>query len=177
MDTLNILIVGSAVVVLLVLWIIVGARHIKNLRFLVLEQWELVDEGLRKRQDLLPNLIETVRVYKADQEELIETVIKDRIKAAKEYGVSAIKIEYENDLSSDIKKLFALADTDTNLVSDTNFLELRTEIDDLEQNIDDRSNQYNEMVRGYNKSRRSILLRPLAALSRLNSLNIFEFEV
>lgn len=177
MELINILIIGSAVVLLLVLWVIVGVRHLKGLEAKIRDEWEVVDEGLRKRHDMLPNLIETVRRFSADQESLMQAMIDERAKAAREYRAGAKKIEYEHDLSKTIDKVIDLGKSVAELSKDTNFLELRKEIDDLEQNIEDKSKVYNEMVRYYNRHRRSVFLRPLAAAAGLKVENIFEVEI
>lgn len=183
MDIINILIVASAAILILLLWLVVGFRHLKHLKLAVKDQWEFVDEDLRKRQSLVPNLIETVRIYDQTREELIEKVIAIRYKAAKEYNPGARKIEYEHDLSTAINELIDLgsgsggsAGGNTNLSSDTNFLELKKEIDDLEKNIEERTGKYNAMVRYYNTHRRILFLQPLAGLFRFGVEDIFEVE-
>lgn len=177
MELINILIIGSAVVLLLVLWIIVGVRHLRGLRRGIRDEWEVVDEGLRKRHDMLPNLIETVRRFATDQESLLQAMIDERANAARKYGTSAKKIEYEHDLSKTIDKVIALGRSVAELSKDTNFLELRKEINDLEQNIEQKSKKYNGMVRYYNRHRSWLLLRPLAAIFGFGVKNIFEVEI
>ncbi|MFH1284712.1 MAG: LemA family protein [Candidatus Peregrinibacteria bacterium] len=177
MSLTNILIIVSAVVLILLLWIIVGVRNFKRLKREIKGQWEIVDEGLRKRHDLLPNLIETVREYDKGHEELLERMIKERTRAAKEYNPGAEKIEYEHDLSATIDEVIALGKGVKDLGTDTNFLELRKEIDGIEQNIIAQTKKYNEMVRAYNKQRNLIFLRPLAAIFGFEVMNIFEVEV
>ena len=176
MELVNIFIVASAVVVILLLWIVVGVRHLKHLKKDVYDQWELVDQNLRKRQDLVPNLIETVRMYDQSQEELIERFIKERQTAARLYIPGAKKIEYEHDLSITINKIMDLCKENHELARDTNFLEIRKEINDLEENAIEKTNQHNKMVRSYNNHRKSLLLLPLATVFGYDQLNIFEVE-
>lgn len=176
MGLTNILILVSAVVLLLALWIIVGVRHLKYLKSEIREQWELLDEGLRKRHDLLPNLIETVKIYDQKSEDLFEKVILDRRNAAMENSRGAQKIVVEHDLSADINAAIDLDKTNVDLAKDTNFLELKTEINDLENNIVQKTEKYNQMVRYYNYHRKMFLLRPVAAIFRFGVMNIFEVE-
>lgn len=176
-EFINILIIGSAVVLLLVLWVIVGVRHLRGLRRGIREEWEILDEGLRKRHDILPNLIETVSRFSTDQESLLQKMIDERAKAAREYGTGGKKIEYEHYLSKTIDKVIDLGRSVVELSKDTNFLELRKEINDLEQNIEQKSKKYNGMVRYYNRHRSWILLWPLAAIFRFGVENIFEIEI
>ncbi|MBD3360415.1 hypothetical protein GF366_01280 [Candidatus Peregrinibacteria bacterium] len=177
MELINILILVSAVLLILLLWIIVGVRHFKRLKKEIIRQWEILNESLRKRQDLLPNLIETVREYDQRQEELLEEMIKERTRAAKEYRPGAEKMEFEHDLSRTINEVLNLGKKIKPLGTDTNFLELRKEIEDVEQSIEQKSKRYNKMVRGYNNQRKNILLRPLAAIFGFKVINIFEVEV
>lgn len=176
MDLINILILASAIVVLLLLWLIIGVRHLKHLRGEVANQWELVDEGLRKRQDLIPNLVETVKVFVPNQEQFLEQVIQERQKAAREYQPGARKIEYEHDLSVSLGKIFDMRKDFRELGTDTNFLELKKEIFDLSQNAQEKTKKYNEMVRYYNKHRKSFLLGPIAKVFKYGNLDIFEVE-
>ncbi len=176
MDLINILIIVSAVVVILLLWLIVGVRHLKHLKKEVYDQWELVAVNLRKRADLVPNLIETVRTYDQGQEELIGEFIKQRQTAARLYIPGAKKIEYEHDLSMTINKVIGLGKENRDLGRDTNFLELKKEIHDLEENAIEKTKKHNEMVRSYNRHRKSLLLRPLAGIFGYSRLNIFEVE-
>ncbi len=177
MDFVNILIIGSAVVLILVLWAIVGVRHLKHLCSEIHYQWKILDEGLRKRHNLLPNLIETVRSVLQGQDELMEQVIKERMKAAKEYFPGAKKIELEHDLSKTIDKVIDLGRSHQELGKNTNFLELRKEIDDLEKNIEMKAGKYNKMVRAYNRHRRAVLLKPLSFVFKFKAENIFEVEI
>lgn len=177
MELINILIIGSAVVLILILWVIVGVRHLRGLRKRIREEWEVVDESLRKRHDMLPNLIETVREYSGDQESLLQEMIDKRARAAKSYGASGKKIEYEYDMSKVIDKVIGLGKSVQELSKDTNFLELRKRIDDLEITIEQKSKNYNKMVRYYNRHRKNIFLIPLAAIWGLKVENIFEVEM
>lgn len=162
--------------VLLVLWVVVAVRHLKGLKKEITEEWELVMDSLRKRQDLLPNLVETIRVYDKNQEAIIEQLIVERISAAKEYLPGAKKFEYEHALSGMIAKLIELGGTVLELGKDTNFLELKKEIFDISNNIHEKSGRYNEMVRYYNRHINLFLLRPIALVFHFEVLNIFEFE-
>lgn len=172
----NISIVVGAVVFLCALWSVVAVRHLKSLKKQVDEQWELIDEELRKRQSILPNLIETVRVYLKDKEELLEKMIAARILAAKEYAAGIKKIEYEHDVSILIKEIFDLGKVNAALAKDTNFLELKTEIDEIGNDLEEEVKKYNEMVRYYNSHRNLAILRPIAAVYKFGMLNIFEVE-
>lgn len=166
----------SAALLILILWTVVGVRYLHNLRKEIKNQWECVDELLRHRHDLIPNLIETLRLYKNDQEKLVERLITERKLAAKEYHTGAKKIEFEHDLTSSINEIFALG-KGTDFGKDTNFLELKTEINDLNRNTEERTKKYNDMVRFFNKQIDSFALKPLAFVFRVSEMKIFEMEM
>lgn len=176
MNEINILILVSTAVLLLALWIIVGVRHLTYLQKEIGGQWELLDEQLRKRHNLLPNLIETVRMYVKDQEPLLEKLIIDRMNAAREYFAGAKKIEMEHEFSTGVGRIFNLGAADAGLEKDTNFLELRKEIYDIGRDLDLKSGKYNEMVRYYNRHRNMAILRPIASIWKFGVMNIFEVE-
>lgn len=176
MENIEFFILGAAIIILLIFWAVVGIRHLRQLRDGVKEQWELIHDEFRLRADILPNLIETVRVYEKDSDDLVEKAIRARALAMKEYFPGAKKIELEYDLSQFINELIALGKKNAGLGHDTNFLELKKEIDDLEKNIDERSKTYNQMARYYNEHRKFPLLRPIALIFQFGHLNIFEFE-
>ncbi len=177
MEFLNILIIVSAVLVILILWVLVGVRHFKHVKNEIKQEWEILDESLRKRQNLLPNLIETVRRFSQEQESLLQQMIDERIRAAKEYNPGIKKIEYEHDLSKTIHKVIDLGNANQELSRDTNFLELRKEILDIEQNIEEKSKKYNSMVRVYNRQIKSLLLKPIASIFGFKMEDIFEVEM
>ncbi len=173
---INLIIVVLALVIIAIFWVAVGVRHLKFLQKAIKNEWELIDEDLRKRQDLIPNLIETVRAFANDQEAVIQRLIEMRILAAKEYFPSVKKIEYENDLTRDLNMIFEMAKANSKLATDTNFLELRKEIEDMEQTVETKTRKYNEMVRYYNEHRKFVLLKPISAIFGFERLDIFETE-
>lgn len=177
MFALEILITVSTIGFLLILWLIVGMRHLSNLQKLVKEQWEVVDESVRLRHNLLPNLIETVRNFDSGQEELLEKLINERMRAAKEYFSGMKKIEYEHDLSGTINNVIDFGKKQGELGKSTNFLEIKKDISDTELDIVTRSKKFNEMVRSYNKSRNSFFMLPISAIFGFKSMNIFEVEI
>jgi len=172
----NILIVIGSLIILAMLWAIVGVRHLKFLKVSVDEHWELIDEKLRKRHGLVPNLVETIRMFTKDEEEIVKKLMKERMLAAKEYLPTAKKIEYEYDLTRTINDIFNLGNKYSDLRMDTNFLELRKDIDDVEAVLQERTTTYNEMIRQYNRHINFIILKPLAKIFGYNPANIFEVE-
>lgn len=177
MSLINILIIGSSVVILLLLWMVVGVRHLRNLKANVFRQWVVLDEGIRQRHDLIPNLIETVRRFNKKQEKILKNFIRERRQAAVEYLPGAKKMEYEYDLTESFKRVFALEKSVKGLGQDVNFLELRTEVADLGKNLNEKLVGYNDLIRRYNAHRNKIVLRPLAWMFGYGMMDIFKAEV
>lgn len=177
MNSAHFLVVISAVVIIVLLWLVIGKKHLKHLQGVVRDEWEKVDERLRKRHNLVPNLVETVRWYDQNQDEMLGEMVAVRMKAAKEYGVSGAKLEYEHELSRVINKVIDFGAVLKDLSLDTNFLELRKEIDELEKEIEERVVKYNEIVREYNKEREKAWLSPICSIFGFKTENIFETEI
>jgi len=159
------------------MWLIIGKKHLQHMQKTTNDEWEMVSERLKKRQSLVPNLVETVRMFHQGQDEMLETLIAMRIRAAKEYLPGAKKIECEYDLSKSINRVVDLGRSVKELSQDTNFLELRTEINDLEKEIEERSNTYNKLVRKYNRVRKKWWLNVISSMFGFKVYNIFEVEV
>jgi len=172
MENANIYVVGGAIIFLVLLWAAFGFRHLKYLRLSLNEQWERIVSKLRKRCDLLPNLIETVRVYESGRD--FSRIISEREKAIEEVLPGAKKIEVEHDLSSSLKELLRL---DGDVFKDTNYLELKREFRDLGEDLSNETRIYNRKVRKYNRVRKSPLWVLLALLSQKKQASIFEVEV
>ncbi len=174
MDLINILIVVSAIVFILLLWAISGLRHFRYLKKSIGSQWEIVMDSLNKRQDLVPNLVESVKNFSDENGELLNQLIKERALAAREYSPTARKVEYENELSISIKKSVEMGNANKEMAQDTNFLELRKDLDDVAKGLVVNSKKYNEMVRYYNKHRQLFYLLPLAVVFGFHTVNIFD---
>lgn len=164
----NNIIVYSAIGFLLLLWAIVGMRHLRMMRMEIASQWEKVDFVLRKRRDLVPNLIETLWRYDLSRSELISRLIEVR-------GKAAGAIAYERDLQSGIQELIGLGVAVAGLGKDTNFLELKREIEEMEKEIVIRTDDYNKKVQRFNSHRRLFFLWPLAVVMRYGKMGLRYF--
>lgn len=174
MDLVNIFIIVGAVVFILVLWIIVGVRHLKGLKIQAENQWEIVDLKIRKRQDLIPLLVESFRANVSGQESLIEQLIAERAIAAKESIPSANKMVYEHDISATLEKLFDIAGENPEVLKDTVFLEVKSEIENVFDRTGGEVKRYNEIIRNYNNHRNFLVLKPISRIFGYGVLNIFD---
>src|SRR3989339_2133898 len=138
-----------AFVVILVLWLILTYNRFITLRNRVKEAWADIDVQLKRRYDLIPNLVETVKGYASHERDLLEKVTQARTQAM---GAQTIKEkgEAENFLSSTLKSLFAVSENYPDLKASINFLELQRELRDTEDKIQAARRFYNTNVRDLN---------------------------
>ena len=136
------------VVVLLVLYFITAYNGLVNLRNMVKDQWAQVDVLLKRRADLIPNLVETVKGYAAHEKDTLEAVINARNKA-----VSATTSEEEmkanGELTCALNRLFALAESYPELKANTNFIDLQNNLKEAEDKISYARQFYNDAVLKY----------------------------
>ena len=146
-------IVVAVIVVLLV--IIVGASVVGTYnKFLKMrnaceEAWSTIDVYLKKRYDLIPNLVETVKGYAKHESETLEKVIAAR-NAAMTATDTRGRIEAENALSGTLKSLFALSEAYPQLQANTNFLDLQNQLKQIETELANARKFYNANVKQIN---------------------------
>lgn len=116
------------------------------------EAWSDIDVQLKRRYDLIPNLVETVKGYAGHERETLEKVTEARANAmkAQEGGDAKQQAEAENFLSGTLKTLFALSENYPDLKANANFLELQRELSDTENKIQASRRFYNGNVRDFN---------------------------
>ncbi len=137
------------IVVVLLLYIILTYNGLVTLRNRVKESWSDIDVQLKRRYDLIPNLVEVVKGYASHEKETLERVITARNVAMSANGAKE-KGEAENVLSGALKNLFALSENYPDLKASTNFLELQRELSDTENKIQAARRFYNGNVKDFN---------------------------
>ena len=143
---LHIIIIAVAVIILWIIAIFNGLIRLKNRTD---EAWSDIDVQLKRRHDLIPNLIETVKGYAAHEKQAFESVTNARTKAISAQGIEE-KAKAENALSNTLKTLFAVAEAYPDLKANANFLELQRELSDTENKIQAARRFYNGNVRDIN---------------------------
>ena len=141
-----ILLIALAVVALWVIAVYNGLIKMKNR---VDEAWSDIDVQLKRRYDLIPNLINTVKGYAAHEKEVFEKVTEARTRAMNA-GSTQEKAEAENMLSGTLKSLFAVSENYPDLKANQNFLELQRELTDTEDKIQASRRFYNGNARDFN---------------------------
>src|SRR3989338_11054581 len=122
------------VVVVLALWIVGIFNGLVRTRNRVKESWSDIDVQLKRRYDLIPNLVETVKGYAAHEKDVLEKVIRARASAMSATGHEA-KGQAENMLTGALKSLFALSEAYPTLKANENFAKLQDELSDTENKI------------------------------------------
>lgn len=170
----------SSFVFLILLWIGVGVRYLKNSRKTLNAAWEFVDEKIRKRHDYAPVLVECVRVNgtsggaDAGLSALVEKMVPLRDSARRIYFPGADKTEKEIAFGRILTEMVSYGEkTDAN--KDTYFLEVKKEISDINSDISGRAKDYNEQAETYNKSLNNLFLKPLAFVLKSRKAEIFNF--
>jgi len=140
-----------ATVILLVLWVIGMYNRFVRLVKRSEEGWSDIDVQLKRRYDLIPNLVETVKGYASHEKETLERVVEARNTAMGTQGKGQkAQGEAENMLSGALKSIFALSESYPDLKANQNFLELRRELSDPENKIQASRRFYNGVVRDLN---------------------------
>ena len=137
------------ILVLCVLYVVFLYNSLVIARQRVKEAWSTIDTQLKRRYDLIPNLLETVKGYAKHEKDTLQAVISAR-NAAMQAGGPDQKGQAENKLSGCLKSLFALGENYPDLKANTNFLELQRELTDTEDKIQATRQFYNTVVLALN---------------------------
>ncbi len=161
------------VLVLIVLWVISVYNSLIALRNRVKDQWAQIDVQLKRRFDLIPNLVETVKGYTKHESETLEAVIK-----ARNTYVSATvpeeQMKADGELTQAISKLFALTESYPDLKANTNFQALQQELTETESKIAAARQFYNDTVMVYNNKVSMVPSNIIASLFKFNKEAFFE---
>lgn len=139
-----------AVVAIIIVWLVIIYNGLITLKNRTDEAWSDIDVQLKRRYDLIPNLVETVKGYASHESETLEKVIEARNAAMSQSGHDASKAEAENELSQTLKSIFALSENYPDLKANQNFMKLQDELSDTENKIQAARRFYNGNVRDFN---------------------------
>lgn len=154
-------------------WVIFAYNRFVTLVNRAKEAWADIDVQLKRRYDLIPNLVETVKGYVTHERETLEKVTAARA-AAMDAGGVADKGKAENMLTGALKSLFAVAEAYPDLKANTNFLELQRELSDTENKIQAARRFYNTVVRDLNTAIESFPGNLIADFFRFEPREFFE---
>ncbi len=157
----------------LVVWVIFAYNRFVAMVMRAKEAWADIDVQLKRRYDLIPNLVETVKGYMTHERQTLESVTAARAAAMDAGGVEA-KGKAENMLTDALKSLFAVAEAYPDLKANTNFLELQRELSDTENKIQASRRFYNTVVRDLNTAIESFPGNLIADFFRFEPREFFE---
>lgn len=165
-----------AVIVLVIVWLIMIYNGLIRFKNRTKEAWSDIDVQLKRRYDLIPNLIETVKGYAQHEKETLERVIQARNAAMQQQGGTEAKAKAENQLSETLKSIFALAESYPDLKANQNFLKLQDELSDTENKIQAARRFYNSNTRDFNTKIESFPNNLIAGILGFNKFDYFEAE-
>ena len=163
------------VIVVVVVWAIFSYNSFVRLINRAKEAWADIDVQLKRRYDLIPNLVETVKGYTTHEQGTLEKVTAARVAAMDAGGVEE-KGKAENMLTGALKSLFAVAEAYPDLKANQNFLELQRELSDTENKIQAARRFYNTNVRDLNTAIESFPGNVIANFFRFEPREFFELE-
>ncbi len=140
-----VLIIILVIVLLLIIWVASTYNSLVSLRNRVKDSWSQIDVQLKRRFDLIPNLIETVKGYAKHEQGTLEDVVKAR-NSYLSASTPNEQMQADGELTKAISKLFALSEAYPDLKANTNFLELQSSLEDTENKIAVSRQFYNDVV-------------------------------
>jgi LemA protein len=168
-------IILGAIVLLLLLLVVAMYNRLVRLRNRSENTWAQVDVQLRRRYDLIPNLVEAVRGYAGHERETFEEVTKARAAAQQAQGVEQ-QAQAENMLTAALGRLFAVAEAYPQLRATENFQQLQAQLADVEQNIAVARQVYNDTVLTYDNALETVPTNIVAGLFNFSPRAYFETE-
>jgi LemA protein len=168
------LIIGGVLAIVLLYGVSVYNRLVK-LRNLVQEAWSSIDVMLKKRHDLIPNLVETVKGYATHERETLENVTRARNLAVGADSVEA-KEAAEKNLNQAMINLFAVAEQYPDLKANANFQQLQAELSSIENDIEKSRRYYNGTVRENNTLVESFPSNIIANMYKFEKSKFFELD-
>ena len=159
---------------LLVVWAIFAYNRLVALRFRAKEALSDIDVQLKRRFDLIPNLVEAVKGYMQHEKSVLENVTKARASVAGATGNPLEREGAENILSSTLKTLFAVAENYPDLKANANFLDLQRELADTENKIQSARRFYNGNVRDLNIAIESFPNNVIAGVFKFSKMELFD---
>jgi len=180
------LVIGGAVLIVFViivgviavagLWLLVTYNGLVSLRNQVKNAWAQIDVQLKRRYDLIPNIVETVKGYAAHEKDTLERVVK-----ARQAGIDASTVRdqaaAENMITGALRQLFALSEAYPNLKANENFLALQEELSATENRISFSRQYYNDTVQNFNTRQQQFPANMVSGMFGFQPADFFEIEM
>lgn len=159
---------------LIVLWVIFAFNSLVSLRNRTQEAWADIEVQLKRRYDLIPNLVNTVKGYATHESSAFENVTKARTAAMGVQGATEGHAQAENMLTGALKSVFAIAEAYPDLKANQNFLSLQSELSDTENKIQSARRFYNANVRDLNTKIESFPTNTIAGMFKFSKMDFFD---
>ncbi|MFB3897723.1 MAG: LemA family protein [bacterium] len=170
------LIIIGIIIFLPILFVVVTYNSLVRLSQMITESWSNVDTELRRRYDLIPNLVETVKGYAKHEREVFEQITQARAAAVANAGNPASQAQDENKLIGVLKSLFAVVENYPELKANQNFLKLQQELVNTEDRIQAARRFYNGNVRDYNNRVQTFPSNLIASTFNYQTKDYFEID-
>jgi LemA protein len=168
----------AAVAIILLFWYIATYNKLVGFNVRVEEAFSTIDVFLKKRYDLIPNLVETVKGYATHESDTLEAVVQARASAYSSSSIDA-KIQSEGELSKALGRLMMLSENYPDLKADAQFLNLQNQLQSIEGEISQSRKYYNGIVKSFNTiilTFPSMIVARLSGFSKATFFNIDEEE-
>jgi LemA protein len=167
--------ISPLIVILVLVWGIMLYNHFVSLSNKVKEAWSDIDVQLKRRYDLIPNLVNTVKGYATHESSAFEAVTAARAKALGATG-AADKAVAEAGLAGALKSVFAIAEAYPELKAQAGFLDLQRQLSDIEDHVQSSRRYYNGSVRDFNTGIQKFPANVLVPLFHFKPFEFFEVE-
>ena len=161
------------ILLIIIIWIAATYNSLVVLKNRVKDQWSQIDVQLKRRFDLIPNLVETVKGYAKHEKETFDGVVNAR-NSFNSATTPEGEIKADNELTKAVSKLFALAESYPDLKANTNFQELQTELSETESKISYARQFYNDTVLKYNNKIQTVPSNIVANMFKFKPETFFE---
>lgn len=163
-------------IIALIIIVVVGMYNsLVRRRMHAQEAWSDIEVQMKRRYDLIPNVVETVKGYAAHEKNVLESVTDARTRAMSAKSANE-HLQAENALSSTLKTLFAVAESYPDLKANANFLDLQRELADTENKLQSARRFYNSVVRDYNTMLQTFPSSIVASTFGFVSKDFFDLE-
>ena len=170
------LLVFVGVVVTIGIFFAASYNKLVRLRQNVREAWSAIDTELRRRYDLIPNLVETVKGYATHEKETLENVIQARNAAIANTGTPEEQAKTEGQLSGALRQVFALSESYPDLKANANFMQLQAQLEETENRLGQSRRFYNANVRELNTATETFPSVIVANMFGFKPESYFEIE-
>ena len=166
---------GLIIVIVIIISVVMIYNGLVKMRVMVDGAWADIDVQLKRRHDLIPNIVETVKGYAGHEKDTLEAVVQARSAAMSAQG-PARQAEAENMLTGALKSLFALSEAYPQLQAAGNFKDLQQTLKELENGIQQARRYYNAVVRDYNTKIAQVPSNIIAKSFNFSAREFFEIE-